>query len=92
MSFEINGNQINIQTVIVGDLLKYKHYYEILFGPDLNDNSTFNSKCIPNPCKNGGTCQIELSKEYSCLCPSGFTGKNTSLNGNRILIDLFIKA
>ena len=75
MSFEINGNQINIQTVIVGDLLKYKHYYEILFGPDLNDNSTFNSKCIPNPCKNGGTCQIGSSKEYSCSCSFGYSGK-----------------
>ncbi len=89
MSFQINGNQINIQTAIVGDLLKYSHYYEIqvnLFGPDLNDNSAFSSKCIPNPCENGGTCQIGLYKEY-CLCPPGFTGKNTSLNGKRILID-----
>ena len=91
MSFEINGNQINIQTVIVGDSLKYSHYYEILFGHDLNDDTKFNSKCFPNPCKNGGTCQIGSSKEYSCLCPPGLTGKNTSLNGKRILIDLLYK-
>ncbi len=48
-----------------------------LFGSDLNDNTTFNIKCIPNPCENGGTCQIGFSKEYSCVCSSGYTGKIT---------------
>ncbi len=91
MSFEINGYQINIQTAIVGDLLIYSHYYEIqvnFFGSDLNDNTTFNSSCIPNPCENGGTCQIGLSEEHFCSCPSGYIGKKSYLNVNNKLIDL----
>ena len=34
------------------------------------------SSCSPNPCGNGGACQLDESVEggYSCACPEGFTG------------------
>ena len=27
-----------------------------------------------SPCKNGGNCSIENVNQYSCACPSGYTG------------------
>ncbi|XP_062582879.1 uncharacterized protein LOC134244636 [Saccostrea cucullata] len=38
------------------------------------------SKCNPNPCKNGGTCEESNSyagtgTEYRCTCPEGFSGE-----------------
>lgn len=34
------------------------------------------SSCSPNPCGNGGTCQLDENIEgsYSCVCPEGYTG------------------
>ncbi|KAK3258791.1 hypothetical protein CYMTET_32180 [Cymbomonas tetramitiformis] len=31
-------------------------------------------RCIPEPCKNGGSCTNYLGEGYTCNCPSGFTG------------------
>ena len=31
--------------------------------------------CSPNPCENGGSCQMDLSDHYLCLCPAGYSGK-----------------
>ena len=81
MSIVIAGIQVDIQTAIVGKSLEYIHYYEIqvnIFGSDLNDHAPINSPCIPNPCVNGGSCQIGLSKQFSCLCPSDYEGKKIS--------------
>ena len=33
------------------------------------------NECSPNPCKNGGSCLIGLSNDYSCLCLDGYKGK-----------------
>lgn len=30
--------------------------------------------CQNNPCQNGGTCQVSTIGNYTCLCPSNFTG------------------
>ncbi|XP_061428341.1 EGF-like repeat and discoidin I-like domain-containing protein 3 isoform X1 [Lethenteron reissneri] len=47
--------------------------------------------CDPNPCDNGGTCQLDSTKDsvtfaYLCICPENFTGPNCSVsskeNGN----------
>jgi hypothetical protein len=32
--------------------------------------------CDTSKCQNGGSCQEEGNDVYSCLCPSGFTGRN----------------
>ena len=29
--------------------------------------------CLSDPCRNGGTCTV-ASVNYTCSCPSGFTG------------------
>ncbi|XP_031570057.1 fibropellin-1-like isoform X2 [Actinia tenebrosa] len=34
--------------------------------------------CLPNPCKNGGSCQ-ELPNGHSCICYEGFSGDNCEL-------------
>ena len=31
--------------------------------------------CLSSPCQNGATCS-SLAGQYSCNCPSGFTGLN----------------
>ena len=81
MSIVIAGIQVDIQTAIVGKSLEYIHYYGIqanIFGSDLNDHAPINSPCTPNPCENGGTCQIGLSRQFSCFCRSGYDGKKIS--------------
>ena len=79
MSIGINGTQVDFQAAIVGDSLSYMHYYEIqvnLFGSDVSGSEVFNGTCNPNPCENGGNCQIGLGNGFSCLCPDGYIGKN----------------
>ena len=43
--------------------------------------------CLPNPCKNEGTC-YETASGYKCLCRSGFTG--TECEGDWIRFCLFV--
>ena len=45
-------------------------------GSDVSGSEVINGTCNPNPCDNGGTCQIGLGKSFSCLCPEGYIGKN----------------
>jgi hypothetical protein len=30
--------------------------------------------CLPNPCRNGGTCQANNVGGFMCMCPVGFEG------------------
>ena len=36
------------------------------------------NSCSPNPCNNGGRCQLDDNVEggYSCTCANGYTGVN----------------
>ena len=33
--------------------------------------------CVPNPCENDGSC-VDGVNDYTCICESGFQGKNCS--------------
>ncbi|XP_077371201.1 agrin isoform X10 [Festucalex cinctus] len=33
-----------------------------------------NNPCLPNPCKNGATCQVKEAQMFHCLCSKGFWG------------------
>lgn len=34
-----------------------------------------NNPCQPNPCKNGGACQVKEAEMFHCKCSKGFWGK-----------------
>lgn len=36
------------------------------------------NSCSPNPCGNGGSCQLDdnIQGGYTCMCADGFTGAN----------------
>ncbi|EGD81882.1 fibropellin Ia [Salpingoeca rosetta] len=38
--------------------------------------TTAGGPCDPNPCQNGGTCEVYWWKYYKCYCPDGFRGSN----------------
>ena len=39
--------------------------------------------CIPNPCKNGGTCQIENNDGFwKCICPDGYIGRDCGFSSD----------
>ena len=75
---EIKGTQVDFQvSLLVIDLvtciiMKLKVN---LFGSDVSGSEVFNGTCNPNPCENGGNCQIGLGNGFSCLCPDGYIGK-----------------
>lgn len=31
--------------------------------------------CLPNPCRNGGTCDLLTLADFKCLCPPGWSGE-----------------
>ncbi|XP_030622895.1 agrin [Chanos chanos] len=33
-----------------------------------------NNPCLPNPCKNGATCQVKEAETFHCKCADGFSG------------------
>ncbi|CAP26158.2 Protein CBR-NLR-1 [Caenorhabditis briggsae] len=37
---------------------------------------TFQEKCLPNPCENGGGCVQSALDDYVCNCRDGYKGKN----------------
>ena len=37
-----------------------------------------------NPCRNGATC-VDRSDNYTCVCPSGFSGENCTVNNDDCL-------
>ncbi len=49
------------------------------FTGGLCQNNT--NDCLPNPCKNGGSC-IDAINNYTCSCPIGFTDRNCTTNIN----------
>ena len=78
MSIGIEETQVDFQAAVVGDSLSYVHFYEIqvnIFGSDASGSEVFNGICDPNPCENGGTCQIGFGNRLSCQCPGGYIGK-----------------
>ena len=34
------------------------------------------SHCKPNPCQHGGKCEEDDDYDYTCVCVSGFSGRN----------------
>lgn len=40
------------------------------------DNLCEINACSPNPCRNGGNCQLDdsVAGGYQCICADGFTG------------------
>ena len=44
----------------------------------LGENLCEINSCSPNPCDNGGSCQMDDNVQggYVCTCPDGYTGVN----------------
>ncbi|KAM4594638.1 slit homolog 1 protein-like isoform 2-T2 [Fundulus diaphanus] len=34
------------------------------------------SPCVSSPCQNQGTCEVHQTRQYTCACKTGFTGKH----------------
>lgn len=37
-----------------------------------------NNPCLPDPCKNGGFCQVKGAEMFHCKCVNGFSGESSS--------------
>ncbi|XP_067327554.1 lactadherin isoform X2 [Anolis sagrei] len=53
----------------------------------INCNETEKGPCHPNPCQNGGVCELvpnrgDVFTEYTCKCPEGYDGKLCQKNMN----------
>ena len=57
---------------------KYLHVFSYSCDPGVQNNSdTFSATaCVPNPCKNGGTCKLDVDDPsgYRCVCPWRYAG------------------
>ncbi|XP_071041274.1 neurogenic locus notch homolog protein 2 isoform X3 [Parasteatoda tepidariorum] len=38
--------------------------------------------CFPNPCHNGGECNIDKDSDFKCECPIGYEGSTCSIKNN----------
>ena len=45
-------------------------WFALLFFATTNIMSSYAKNCDPNPCKNGGTCELDAKKRVSCKCTS----------------------
>jgi len=53
------------------------HYFCVGFKGSMCELRDVNSACYENPCKHSGACVLQGSlHNYTCLCLSGYTGKN----------------
>ncbi len=47
----------------------------VLYGSGVGECG--NNPCMPNPCKNGASCQVKEAEMFHCKCVNGFSGKCT---------------
>ncbi|KAG5835624.1 hypothetical protein ANANG_G00245990 [Anguilla anguilla] len=45
---------------------------QVLYGSAVGECG--NDPCLPNPCKNGASCQVKEAEMFHCKCASGFSG------------------
>jgi hypothetical protein len=79
-----SGIQIDIQGIFIfnsigNSPIKYEHVYYVrnnFTSDDLGSYSDRNitNPCDPNPCKNGGICEVGLNYSKNCLCLENYQG------------------
>uniref|UniRef100_A0AAX7SET4 Agrin n=1 Tax=Astatotilapia calliptera TaxID=8154 RepID=A0AAX7SET4_ASTCA len=65
---DVNNRNLNLQ----------ENGGESLYGSGVGECG--NNPCLPNPCKNGGACQVKEAEMFHCKCSKGFWGKIQWLN------------
>lgn len=60
---DVNNRNLNLQ----------ENGGESLYGSGVGECG--NNPCLPNPCKNGGACQVKEAEMFHCKCSKGFWGK-----------------
>lgn len=58
----------------------------VLYGSAIGECG--NNPCLPNPCKNGASCQVKEAEMFHCKCVNGFSGGCTSINFYLCVYDL----
>uniref|UniRef100_A0A669DTD5 Agrin n=1 Tax=Oreochromis niloticus TaxID=8128 RepID=A0A669DTD5_ORENI len=59
---DVNNRNLNLQ----------ENGGESLYGSGVGECG--NNPCLPNPCKNGGACQVKEAEMFHCKCSKGFWG------------------
>lgn len=60
----------------------------VLYGSAIGECG--NNPCLPNPCKNGASCQVKEAEMFHCKCVNGFSGGCTSINFYLCVYDLIL--